>query len=542
MSDFITNGASVLPPVKSDVRVPQGGAGEWAADDCNEVRQALLDTRSEIINIVGAGTGAGSTTPVTANGSVTARTLGARFADVVNVLDHGAVGDGVADDTAAVDAALAAAGDDVVVLFPAGTYLVSARVVLPNRRVRLLAHGATIHNVTSTETFWREEKGYYFEMDGLRFTGTAIAWKFNLKAGETIPQGTQHLDYRIRNCEFLQTTVWGTFTHAAREGSFESCWFENCDGAYQDFTVNTDFIGCHWKNTTYGVRMQSGSEGVKILGGSMLGVGIGVWAGGADATTGLQLIGTMIDYCDYPVYVQSTTAVLIQNCYISARTKPVAGTLNPCVHVVWNGDANKQRPAQIKLIGNLIQQNGTIDANNICVRIEDATDVQIIGNTFRNYRVSGLEYTSCTALTIIGNDFIPAVAAVAGCHSISAGTDTADTKIYFNTWNNQSVPSGVPPETTTVDNTISVTAAVERFGNTGDTASNKSLKGLQVYGGPFYLPKDNGTVNNNSLSMGSGAPSDAHGADGDWYLRIDTPGTASQRIYIKGGGTWTGRV
>jgi hypothetical protein len=74
---------------------------------------------------------------VTATGSTTARNLDDRFADVVNVKDFGAVGDGVTDDTAAIQAALNFAATLIVsdnnypnvksaVYFPAGRYFVAS--------------------------------------------------------------------------------------------------------------------------------------------------------------------------------------------------------------------------------------------------------------------------------------------------------------------------------------------------------------------------------------------------------------------------------
>lgn len=66
--------------------------------------------------------------PVTATGSTAARTLQERFADVVNVKDFGAKGDGVTDDTEAIQAAITAHPSGCI-FFPSGTYIVSSSIV-----------------------------------------------------------------------------------------------------------------------------------------------------------------------------------------------------------------------------------------------------------------------------------------------------------------------------------------------------------------------------------------------------------------------------
>ncbi len=67
-------------------------------------------------------------------GSTTSRSLGARAADVVNVLDYGATGNGSTDDTAAIQAAVnwtVATGNRGIIFFPLGTYKVTAPITFP---------------------------------------------------------------------------------------------------------------------------------------------------------------------------------------------------------------------------------------------------------------------------------------------------------------------------------------------------------------------------------------------------------------------------
>ena len=51
MGTFITDGASVLPDVKTDARPSTGATTEWAAEDANEVRSALLDLRTAALAV-----------------------------------------------------------------------------------------------------------------------------------------------------------------------------------------------------------------------------------------------------------------------------------------------------------------------------------------------------------------------------------------------------------------------------------------------------------------------------------------------------------
>jgi hypothetical protein len=92
-------------------------------------------------NFIGL-SGNGSSLTATATGSTTARSLANRFADVVNVKDFGAVGDGDADDTAAIQAAINAGGNRSVYI-PQGTYKVTDKITIQTLGIKF--YGDSVH-------------------------------------------------------------------------------------------------------------------------------------------------------------------------------------------------------------------------------------------------------------------------------------------------------------------------------------------------------------------------------------------------------------
>jgi hypothetical protein len=60
---------------------------------------------------------------------------------VINVKDYGATGDGVTDDTAALNAAIAALGTYLRLFFPAGTYIISSELVIGVSNITVFGEG-----------------------------------------------------------------------------------------------------------------------------------------------------------------------------------------------------------------------------------------------------------------------------------------------------------------------------------------------------------------------------------------------------------------
>lgn len=113
--------AVILPPTSDET--PEDMAQELlrARDDVQDMRDDVQDMLAEV------GTEIGNHSIVTAEGGTAGRTLASRFADVVNVKNFGAKGDGVTDDTKAIQAAAKKADtNNACLFFPYGTYRITS--------------------------------------------------------------------------------------------------------------------------------------------------------------------------------------------------------------------------------------------------------------------------------------------------------------------------------------------------------------------------------------------------------------------------------
>jgi hypothetical protein len=109
---------------KGDIVV--SGSGSVLSIDAGVINDADVNASAGIVASKLSFTQAGS--------GAAARTVDSKLKDVVSVKDFGAVGDGVVDDTAALNAAAAAAGVAKKALFvPAGVYKTTAPWVIPPR-------------------------------------------------------------------------------------------------------------------------------------------------------------------------------------------------------------------------------------------------------------------------------------------------------------------------------------------------------------------------------------------------------------------------
>jgi hypothetical protein len=205
----------------------------------------------------------------------------------INVRDYGAVGDGVTDDTDAIQSAINAAGSGLVV-FPSGVFMTTG-VKIRNKgtalrgdgrfgtRIRRLSGTAPLIDMSGTGTnlgHLRYDTISNFQVDGNNMPGTLIRSYY--------ADSCVYRELSFTNCPDVSTDfveVWDT--------RFENCTWEHCGaigapatlfrnskeagsfGYSEDNTNQIYFVSCRWEGFRDGaIRLDGAANGsTKLLNG-----------------------------------------------------------------------------------------------------------------------------------------------------------------------------------------------------------------------------------------------------------------------------------
>jgi parallel beta-helix repeat protein len=252
-----------------------------ATSDSNLTTALAASSGSSLIGFLQAGANA------------QARTVQSKLRDVVSVKDFGAVGDGVADDTAAIQAAINAGNG---VFFPTGTYLVSAQI---NLKANLLLQGEggskIVLKVGVTPYVLRGDAVNNFTMRDLEIEG-------NGAAGFSTVYITNSTNVTIENCKITKSGSIAILVIGCVFAKVENCTLSN------NYAYGLEFRDCDGCKAIANQCVSNGSTGVATSAG---GRGIILWRSRGCYIAGNRLV-TNTEY-GFRIYSEAADTTISYN-------------------------------------------------------------------------------------------------------------------------------------------------------------------------------------------------------------------------------------
>jgi hypothetical protein len=363
-------------------------------------------------SFVGAISGNASSATALATGSTTARTLANRFADVVNVKDFGAVGDGITDNAAAIQAAVNVAGQSKKVYIPSGIYYCSAPITSNLAtsfsgdgisETTLLFNGNGFIISPNNDNGSVEINNIAFHKKNGAVSGTAIKYDGSAQqSGGIIVNRTSPRFY---------------FNNIAMRGEGDPSNSGWLNGIVIDSGIHGIIDGIHFEGMVSGSLPIPTYLSSKAI--SFIGTGFGVE---------FLVKNSWVFYSNFCVYVDKQEGIFVDSCnfvavdngvYVESTDLVERPQLNVTnTHINFNNFGiycNEQ--AQVNASNNLIYLRDSAPTNGVGIFLIDSVfsniHSNIIVNTSSTYNIDSIVCNGdCTGTSIYNNTFQGASTAV----------------------------------------------------------------------------------------------------------------------------------
>lgn len=401
-----------------------------------------------------------SAATATPNLATNRRTLAQRFADLINVLDFGAVGDGITDDTAVIQNAINVAQQNgTQVFFPAGNYCVSSLTISGSLMIRGSGMNATtlvcIAGTTQPMMQIRLTGGTQYdkhrpvEIENLTLMGNKtdpagnnLVHGLDFQNASSNPRSDIVFCRNVQFAEFPGNGVNGiSWTGAAQ---FINCTFNNNN--YINLNANTcndwKFHECLFGSAgTYSVQI-SGCSGFSFFdGGIYSSSGSGLYLfGGAGGNTNNSWVGVSFDNNQkngIEVDVRSNTNNMFIGCNFGSNSKGSPGTYSD-IYVHSNSGKGlsicNSRFAAVQAD----YSTGTA-LNNIQFADATCSPVIFLGNIIVNGALSSKNISNHPEFLLMLGDYSTGISAITGNAGLNlsiAGATAATFNAYGTTFTN----------------------------------------------------------------------------------------------------------
>lgn len=419
-------------------RAGKGSALTWTEADANFTN---LNTDKAELSALAASTGAALIGSIQTGTGATARTVQDKLRTVFLASDYGAVGDGVTNDTTALNNALTAASGKTLILSP-GTYKITSTLTVPASTV-VMGYGAILS--CTTAQFTGLTLGSAVKVLGLTMIGPASA-TYNASAIAMSCSGTNNSPAAptfvtgpiIRDCNISNFGNYGIYLAYVNYGTISNNIIEGIGYAAvggvscNDTQVINNQIGTIGpgpaNGDAYGIfidRLNGTSEtadpksyrinisGNKVTNvvatGGVNGQGIDTHGGDDFTINGNRISGCQVGIAVVGSNISSTPSLGAHRVSITGNTiNGLSVNYGIVVSGAISGSTVNQYTEQISIVGNDITNHGATNDNlNGAIFVQGVKGVSICDNTIRRPLSHGINMgINAIGMVVTGNTIV----------------------------------------------------------------------------------------------------------------------------------------